>query len=246
LVLDLGFQLVGEVGAGARHETSLEKVRVVHLALLPPQPLLLTRTPGPRPELASMGAWAVPHRSCAWTEGCCSAALAPMLPGRQPLDAAVRKNFRVRRSVVHSWLLFLKANNPFYHHIEINSSAFDALPEDSNDALNHLNPLSSDVEPSGDAPGEINRWFERKNRNYFFNASGGVTDGSVTVNDAASRGAFGCWRAPQKMGNLFHARMMQPLGGHLVAGELHKRWEIYFTRQSVKTNKHEVHSTSQW
>jgi hypothetical protein len=51
--------------------------------------------------------------------------------------------------------VFLKANNPFYSHIEIDSSALEVLPEDSNGGLDHLSPLQSDVEPNGINSGEI-------------------------------------------------------------------------------------------
>ncbi len=70
-------------------------------------------------------------------------------------DESVRKQFRVRRRVVHNWLVFLKANNPFYSHIEIDCSALELLPEDSNGGLDHLSPLESDVEPNGVTSGEI-------------------------------------------------------------------------------------------
>ena len=61
---------------------------------------------------------------------------------------AVRKTFRVRRSVVNAWLEFLTKNNPLYSHVHIERDSLDALPEDSFDSLEHM-PMrhEADVEP---------------------------------------------------------------------------------------------------
>ncbi len=49
--------------------------------------------------------------------------------------------------------MFLKA----FYHLEIDSSAWEVLPEYLNGGLDHLSPLkSTDVEPNGITSGEIN------------------------------------------------------------------------------------------
>jgi hypothetical protein len=75
--------------------------------------------------------------------------------GSAESDEPVRKQFRVRRRVVHDWLAFLKADNPFQSRIGIDSSALEVLPEDSNGGIDHLPQLQSDVEPNGNTSGEI-------------------------------------------------------------------------------------------
>jgi len=50
----------------------------------------------------------------------------------------VTKKFRIRRTVVTDWLLWLKANNPFYRCVEIDEESLQQLPEDSGVRLDHL------------------------------------------------------------------------------------------------------------
>lgn len=42
----------------------------------------------------------------------------------------LKKTFRIRRSRVHAALVWLKANNPLYSHVNIDSHRLNALPED--------------------------------------------------------------------------------------------------------------------
>jgi len=70
--------------------------------------------------------------------------------------AAVLKTFRVRREVIRTWLHFLKACNPLYGHVQIESESIDALPLDSRDTLHHVRlRQDADVEPMMLDSGEL-------------------------------------------------------------------------------------------
>jgi hypothetical protein len=63
------------------------------------------------------------------------------------------RDFRVRRAAVREWLVWLKANNPLYSNIEINTEEIDALPEDG-DVLGRVATYIEDEEETAATEGE--------------------------------------------------------------------------------------------